>query len=296
MLKLRFASCALLLAAALPGQPAASSGVFRGELTGAAIGEAGDLFVEIRPMFADASSARGAVQPDGRIEVSGLKPGWYVVSVRTKAGDILREDVAAVGPNAPVHMIELPNHTEKRPGGVVSVAELSHPPSKRAVEAVLKAERLSAAGRHAEAASGLEKLLPSAPEFGAAHNALGVQYVFLGRFEDAAAQFEAAVRLSPGAAVFANLAVALSHCGQATEAEAAARRGVGLDRDNAKAHLALGLLLAEKATAREEAIHELSLAAKSEPSALLVMAGIYKRAGESEEAQEALDAYHRQQH
>ena len=60
-------------------------------------------------------------------------------------------------------------------------------------------------------------------------------------------QFEAAARIAPGSPVFANLAMALYDSGQPAEAEMAARRAVGLDSGNAKAHLALGYLLAPKA-------------------------------------------------
>ena len=157
------------------------------------------------------------------------------------------------------------------------------------------AMHLAGAGQHAKAAAELEKALQIAPEFADAHNNLGVQYVALGRHEDALAQFQAAVRIAPGMSrAHSNLALALWKVGRPADAESAVRQAVALDPANLRAHLILGTLLAGQARHREEAVRELRLAVPDAPSALLTIAGLYARAGESKKAQAAFEQYWRQ--
>jgi tetratricopeptide (TPR) repeat protein len=157
------------------------------------------------------------------------------------------------------------------------------------------AMHLVGAGQHAKAAAELEKALQIAPEFADAHNNLGVQYVALGRHEDALAQFQAAVRIAPGMSrAHSNLALALWKVGRPADAESAVRQAVALDPANLRAHLILGTLLAGQARHREEAVRELRLAVPDAPSALLTIAGLYARAGESQKAQAAFEQYWRQ--
>ena len=217
--------------------------------------------------------------------------GQYDVAVSGLDGRALGQEIMATGPSESAPDIELPQRKDERPGGVVSVTELLHPPPKSAVKSVEHAAQLSEAGRREEAAAELEKAVQTAPEFAAARNNLGVQYMYLRRYEQAVAQFEAAARIAPGARVFANLAIALDKSGRPAEAEQAARRAVWLDGGNAKAHLALGCLLAPKGRSRQEAVRELTLAAGEEPSAYLVLANVYTTAGETQKARESLDAY-----
>jgi len=109
------------------------------------------------------------------------------------------------------------------------------------------------------------------------------------------AQFQAAVLIAPGMSrAHSNLALALWKVGRLTDAESAVRHAVALDPANLRAHLILGSLLAGQAQHREEAVRELRLAVPEAPSALLTLAGLYARAGESEKARAAFEQYWRE--
>jgi Flp pilus assembly protein TadD len=91
----------------------------------------------------------------------------------------------------------------------------------------------------------LRKALEIDPDYMEAHNNLGVRYMALHRFEDAAAEFRGATELDPAAEkAFANLAGALLLLGRDTEAEAAARRAVALDGTSVQGRYVLGRVLA----------------------------------------------------
>jgi tetratricopeptide (TPR) repeat protein len=257
-----------------------------------------DLVVELRPTFAGSGhDLRAVVASDGTFELRGLYPGIYNVAVRTRSGVVLQEQTVDIVAQASPLVIELRDTKGGRPaGGTVSVVELSHTTPKPAMKLEAHALHLAGDGQHAKAAAELEKALRIAPECADARNDLGVQYAALGRHEDALAQFQAAVRIAPGMSrAHSNLALALWKVGRLTDAESAVRLAVALDPANLRAHLILGSLLAGQAQHREEAVRELRLAMPEASSALLMLARLYARAGESEKAQEALQEYRRRE-
>jgi Flp pilus assembly protein TadD len=256
-----------------------------------------DLVVDLRPTFAGSGhDLRAVVASDGTFELRGLDPGVYNVVGRTRSGALLHEQTLDIAALAQPLVIELAETKGERPaGGPVSVTELSHPTPKQAMKLEAHAAHLAGDGQHAKAAAELEKALRLAPEFADARNDLGVQYAALGRHEDALAQFQAAVRIAPGMSrAHSNLALALWKVGRLTDAESAVRHAVALDPANLRAHLILGSLLAGQAQHREEAVRELRLAVPEAPSALLTLAGLYARAGESEKARAAFEQYRRE--
>jgi Flp pilus assembly protein TadD len=272
-------------------------GPLRGEIRVSNVLLRDDLVVDLRPTFVGSGhDLRAVVASDGTFEIRGLDPGVYNVVVRTRSGAVLHEQTLDIAALAAPLVIELAETKGERPaGGPVSVTELSHPTPKQAMKLEAHAMHLAGGAQHAKAAAELEKALRIAPEFADARNDLGVQYAALGRHEDALAQFQAAVRIAPGMSrAHSNLALALWKVGRLTDAESAVRLAVALDPANLRAHLVLGSLLAGQAQHREEAVRELRLAVPEAPSALLTLAGLYARAGESEKARATFEQYRRE--
>ena len=285
-----------IVASVLCAQEPRPEGTLRGEIRASNPLPGNYLVIELRPTGAGSIRGRRAeVAPDGTFEMQGIDLETYDVVVRTTSGAVLYKQTLDIATLDSPLVIELAEAIDQRPAsGPVSVTQLSHPPPKQAVKTEARARRLAQAGQHAEAAAELEKAIRIAPEFADARNDLGVQYVALGRHEEALAQFQAAVRIAPGMShAHSNLALAWWKLGHPADAESAVRQAVALDPANLKAHLILGALLAGQPQHREEAVRELRLATPEASSALLALAGLYARAGESQQAQEALQEYRR---
>jgi Flp pilus assembly protein TadD len=127
---------------------------------------------------------------------------------------------------------------------IVSPNTLRHRIPKEAQQAYRRALKLSGQTNVEGAAQELEKAIRLDPEYAAAHNNLGVQYAWLGRYQEAEAQFRLTIALMPESSVgHANLALVLAHMGNREEAELNLRRAVQLAPDDAKAHSLLSRLL-----------------------------------------------------
>ena len=99
------------------------------------------------------------------------------------------------------------------------------------------------AGKYAEAATGLERVLPQATESFQVHELLGLCYAAQSQFSKAEEQLETAVRLNPNSAeVRTNLAASLAHAGKSGEAIKQLRRAVELEPRNFDANHNLGEL------------------------------------------------------
>ena len=102
----------------------------------------------------------------------------------------------------------------------VSVTELRHRPKKAAERAIAHGTKLFDAGSHEQAAAEFEKAIAADPEYGVAHDWLGVEYGILGRFDDARKGFERSISLDPNSwSGHYDFAVLLSQTGDLTGAE-----------------------------------------------------------------------------
>jgi len=120
--------------------------------------------------------------------------------------------------------------------GVVSLRQLQHPPSKKAVRLFREAQRYSQAGDTARAIANLEQAIHIAPAFAEVHQNLGVQYARSGRTSEAMKQFETAIEIGPpDAKAYSNLGWCYVRLGQFHEAQDLARKALSLDRDNGPA-------------------------------------------------------------
>ncbi len=124
--------------------------------------------------------------------------------------------------------------------GVISLRQLQHPPSKKAIRLFEEARRYSQAHETAKAIGKLEEAIHIAPSFAEAHQNLGVQYARSGRTTEAMRQFETALEIGPpDAKAYSNLGWCYVRLSQYREAENLARKALALDPDNAPARTLL---------------------------------------------------------
>lgn len=136
---------------------------------------------------------------------------------------------------------ELSERGQAQPiSGVVSVRQLQHPPSKKAVRLFQEALRYSQAHDTGKAIAKLEEAIRIAPSFGEAHQNLGVQHARSGRTIEAMRQFEIALEIGPpDAKAYSNLGWCYVRLGQFHKAQDLARKALSLDRDNSPARTLL---------------------------------------------------------
>jgi tetratricopeptide (TPR) repeat protein len=136
-----------------------------------------------------------------------------------------------------------PEGPEREPiSGVVSLRELQHPVSKKALRAAYEAQQFSRANNIPKAIAKLEKAIHVDPSYRDAHCNLGVLYARAGRITDARAEFQKALDIGPPAApIYADLALAAAAAGEYGQAEAFARKALELDPGNTAVQRALQL-------------------------------------------------------
>jgi len=112
-------------------------------------------------------------------------------------------------------------------GQTISVRQLQHKIPKGVDRAFQHALKLSRAGKHVSAADDLETVVQREPEFSRAVNQLGIEYAFLGRWEDAEAAFRRVLALEPSSwNAHYNLALILFGRGDLDGAEKSTRRAL----------------------------------------------------------------------
>ena len=131
--------------------------------------------------------------------------------------------------------------SEAKPiSGLVSLRQLQHRPSKKAVRAFQIAERYRQAGETGKSIDELEEAIRIDPSFEEAHQNLGVQYVRAGRIGEAMGQFETTLALAPAdAKAYSNLGWCYARLKQLGEAGNFARKALALDPGNAPARTLL---------------------------------------------------------
>ena len=156
------------------------------------------------------------------------------------------------------------------------------------------------AGRYADAVSGLQQAIAIEPRFVKAHDNLGLCYEALGRYPEAMASHDQAVRLnraspSPSAWPPHNLGLLLTRLDRPTEAEPLFREALRYDAGFAPAHYQLGVTL-EKLGRVAEATAALQQAARLDPKypdPHYALARIHRRQGRVADADRALAVFQR---
>ena len=122
--------------------------------------------------------------------------------------------------------------------------ELRSPPPRKALEALLAAERSAEKGHPDDAIRQLRKALEIHPSLVEAHTNLGVQYCKAEQYEKGVEQFQLALHYgSDSAQLQTNLAYGLLGLKHFREAEQAGRRAVKLDGSYTRGHYVLGHIL-----------------------------------------------------
>jgi tetratricopeptide (TPR) repeat protein len=208
------------------------------------------------------------IRNDGEFGLRNVPFGEYMLKIKTFHGDVVSQQFVSIHErNSPVE-VRLPEAPATPMGGTVSLAQLRHPPARKAVQAAATAQHLAESGRTADAAAELERALRLSPDYAAAHSNLGVQYLRLGRYNDARAEIEKALAVAgPNPIDYGNLAFAFAGLQRLDDAIASARRALALDRNSAPAHYLLGSMLALNPATRGEGVAHLEAAADKLPAA-----------------------------
>ncbi|MGP0074371.1 MAG: tetratricopeptide repeat protein [Bryobacteraceae bacterium] len=124
--------------------------------------------------------------------------------------------------------------------GVVSLRELEHPVSAKALREAYQAQELTLSKKFSKAIAKLEEVIRIAPQYRDAHLNLGVLYARNGRTAEARTQFQKALDIGPPAApIYTDLALTSLAIGQYREAEELAHKALQLDPADNGAQLAL---------------------------------------------------------
>ena len=232
-----------------------------------------DYLVELVDVFHRAPSERVDIHGDGAFMFRRVAAGEYLISVTDTFGHIIHEERLSVHTQTTVVTIRLKSEEKRRTlGGTVSVKQLLHPPSRKAVQSFADAQRFSESGDYAKAAATLERAVQDSPGFSDAHTNLGAQYMRMGRAEEGLAEFRRALEISGGnPMLYANVGAAQLRLRRFDEAAQSARAALRLDSDFLQAHLILGVVMAIDPASRAQAILHLRRAADTYPSARTIL-------------------------
>jgi len=211
----------------------------------------------------------------GFFELRRVQPGEYTLVVTTLQGDVIQQQLVSVSASSGPIVVRM-RESANRPGAkTISVKQLLHPPTKKAFQSFVAAQRFSESGDYTKAAEALERAVHESPEYAEAHINLGAQYVRIGQFEAAITELQRAIEIAgPSPVALCNLASAQARAGKRAVAIESARWALRLDSAFAPAHLILGAMLANDWSTRSEAIKHLERAAETYESARRMLADL----------------------
>jgi tetratricopeptide (TPR) repeat protein len=215
------------------------------------------------------------IDMSGDFKLRGVTAGDYAVRIRDESGQLLCEEYLTLGErNPPLRFNISKEQPRQRPAGAtISVRQLQHPPSSKAVQSFLTALRFSEAKQYEKAAEELEKAVRLSPEFAEAYTNLAAQHFRMGRFAESAAESRRAMELSsPNPRDLCNLALALWGLGLEAEALDEGKKALALDSSFASAHFVVGILLTRNPATQAEGIRHLERASPTMPSAAAALA------------------------
>lgn len=261
---------ALLLCATVPGKAQISEVQFlRIESTCDKCPIFQELTLELNDLRNRQRVAAAAMQMDGAFILRDVPYGDYQLLVIDHAGNAIHQEFISVsGLNLPMQIHLAPPKQQPPPAGGISVAELRHPPSKKAFQALLAAQKLSEAGDYGKAAEQLEKAVEISPYYVNAYTNLAVQHIRLGRYQEAARELEQALEIGgPDPVELTDLATAQYSMKQLDAAAQSARAALQLQPGYPRGHLVLGLVLCTDTRTVQEGLQHLRKAAETIPAA-----------------------------
>lgn len=233
------------------------------------------------------------VRPDGSFEIR--TPGGvghqYILRVRNRRGQVVHDDIV----QTQVSPLEIHLRAPEQPrpiAGVVSAEDLVNQIPGKALREFRRAQEAVQKGKTQLAIEHLRQAIQIHPQFVEAHNGLGVKYMMLGDYEQAAAAFEEAVRLRPGSSEpLSNLGMALHGLNRYEEAERLIRRALELQPQAPKARFGLALVLSSQAGKEEKALEILAEIAEQIPEAHFYAAHVLARRADLRGAAREIRAY-----
>ncbi len=261
---------ALLLLLRVPGRP---QGLQLASLKGELHDERRELLTEYSVDLYDAHNNRlidhAEVRFDGAFAFRNVPFGDYQILITNAFGAVLHQNFVTVGEHTPPVEIQLPKERiDRPPSGPVSVTQLQHPPTRKALGAFVAAQKFSEAGQFEKAAAELEKAIRISPDYADAYTNLAAQHARMGRFEEAIGDANHAMELTkPNSVDLSNMAFAQYMLKRYEDATQSARAAVRLDPANNKAHFVLGSLLVTQRSTRREGVAHLERALPSIPAA-----------------------------
>jgi tetratricopeptide (TPR) repeat protein len=210
------------------------------------------------------------VHPDGRFTFRHVPYGDYQLMVVDAAGNPVHQQyITVTGMMSPVTVdITATQQQQRAPGGPISVAQLQHPPTRKAFQDVQAAQKLSNAGNFEKAAEKLREAVEISPYWADAHTNLGVQYIRTSRYAEAEGELSRAVELGgPNAMVLTDLATAQLAEKKYSDAAGTARRALQVESGYPQAHYILGMALCTEPATVREGLQHLREAAKTLPRA-----------------------------
>lgn len=174
---------------------------------------------------------------------------------------------------------------------LVSVEELRHPLTGRSLRTILAAKQHLKSGKHELGMQALREAMTDPMAMPYAISMLGIEHLTAGQVDIALGELEQAVRVLPRPENHSNLAYTLYLKGETERGLVHARKALQLDGGQPKTRLVLGMLLLQEGAHETEALQQLQAAAQESPSAHLVLAGHYDRAGQAPKAESERRAY-----
>jgi len=176
-------------------------------------------------------------------------------------------------------------------GDVVSVEELRNPLTGRSLRMILTAQEHLKSGQRERGMEELRAAMGDPVAVPYAISLLGVEHVRAGQLDTALDELELAVQVLPRPENRSNLAYVLYLKKQTGRGLEEVRKAIQMDGGVPKTRLVLGLLLLQQGSHEDEAVQQLQAAARENPSAHLVLAQHYDRAGKAPEAEKERSAY-----
>jgi hypothetical protein len=218
--------------------PSSEPIALNGEVRSARADDLSNMFVDLSPLAAQGSGERVAIESSGRFHFDHVVPGTYQLRVLSgPGGNPIYEQALQINPFSGPVTVDLPERLQAKPvSGLVSVRQLQHPPSKKAVKAFHEAERFSQAHDIPRAVEKLQLAIKIEPFFREAHLNLGAQYARSAHYPEAMMELQTALDIGPpDPKAYTNLAFCSFRLGQFRDAENFATKALALDPNSAAA-------------------------------------------------------------
>ena len=260
---------ALLLCAMVPAWAQGELSALRVELKCENCGLRPDYTLELAEFRSRERVDTAELMVDGSFTIRHIPYGDYQMSILDSLGNTVHQELVTIsGSTLPMTVSIAAPRKERPPAGGVSMAQLQHPPTRKAFQAMLSAQKFSETGNYARAAAELEKAVQISPYYTDAYVNLAVQHVRMGRYQEAEAEFRRALEIGgPNPLLLTDLASAQFAQKRLDDATQSARSALRLDAGYAQAHLMLGMALCNDTRTVQEGLEHLRKAAETLPIA-----------------------------